>query len=290
MKKEKTNNKVCLVLEGGALRGLYTAGVLDALYENKIDVDCIIGVSAGALFGVNYFSDQPGRVLRYNKRFCNDKRYISLRSLIFTGNVVNKNFAYYKVTKKLDKFDQEAFIKTNKPFYAVATNTKSGEAEYFLLDKPIDQLEILRASSAMPLLSRMVKIGNDKYLDGAVADSIPVKKAEELGYNKIVVVLTQPEDYHKKELTEKQIKRVSRRYKRYPKFIETSINRPTVYNKTVEYINKKAKKNELFVFKPNKSIDINPIKKTVKDLEDAYNLGYTDGINRLEELKKYIKN
>ena len=288
MKKEK-EEKVCLVLEGGALRGLYTAGVLDALYENKIDVDCIIGVSAGALFGVNYFSNQPKRALRYNKRFCNDKRYISLRSLIFTGNVVNKRFAYYKVTKKLEPFDQESFIKTNKPFYAVVTNLVTGEAEYRLIDRPIDQLEDLRASSAMPLLSRIVKLDGNKYLDGAVADSIPVKKAEEMGYNKIVVVLTQPEDYHKKELTEKQIKRVSRRYKRYPKFIETSIKRPSEYNKTIDYINKKAKKNEYFVFKPNKSIDINPIKKTVKDIEDAYELGYKDGIDRLEDLKKYIK-
>lgn len=282
-------NKICFVLEGGALRGLYTAGVLDALYENKIDVDCIIGVSAGALFGVNYFSNQPKRVLRYNKRFCNDKRYISIRSLILTGNVVNKNFAYYKVTKELDPFDQDAFEKTGKPFYAVATNMETGKAEYILLEKPIDQLEELRASSAMPLLSRIVKIGDKKYLDGAVADSIPIKKAEEMGYDKIVVVLTQPEGFVKQELNDKQLNKIKKKYKKYPNFIETSINRPKEYNKTLNYISKKEKSKDIFVFKPNKSIDINPIKKTPEQLDEIYNLGYEDGINRLKELKNYLK-
>ena len=290
MKKEKDKNKVCLVLEGGALRGLYTAGVLDALYENKIDVDCIIGVSAGALFGVNYFSDQPGRVLRYNKKYCNDKRYISLLSLLFTGNVVNKKFAYYKVSEKLDPFDQEAFIKTNKPFYAVATNVETGNAEYFLVKKPLDEMEILRASSAMPLLTRIVKIDNKKYLDGAVADSIPIKKAIDMGYKKIVVILTQPSDYKKKDLSEKQIKRVTKKYKNYPRFIDASIKRPKIYNETIDYINKLNDKKELFLFRPSASIDISPIKKTSKDLDYAYMLGYNDGINHLKELNSYLKN
>ena len=266
-------NKICFVLEGGALRGLYTAGVLDALYENKIDIDCIIGVSAGALFGVNYFSNQPKRVLRYNKRFCNDKRYISIRSLILTGNVVNKNFAYYKVTKELDPFDQDAFVKTGKPFYAVATNMETGKAEYILLEKPIDQLEELRATSAMPLLSKIVKIGDKKYLDG----------------DKIVVVLTQPEGFVKQELNDKQLNKIKKKYKKYPNFIETSINRPKEYNKTLNYISKKEKSKDIFVFKPNKSIEINPIKKTPEQLDEIYNLGYEDGINRLKELKNYLK-
>ena len=283
-------NKICLVLEGGALRGLYTAGVLDALYENKIDVDCIIGVSAGALFGVNYFSNQPKRVLRYNKKYCKDKRYISLLSLIFTGNVVNKRFAYYKVSKKLDVFDQDEFIKTNKPYYAVTTNIETGEAEYILVKKPMDEMEILRASSAMPLLSRIVKIDNKKYLDGAVADSIPIKKAIEMGYKKIIVVLTQPDGYKKKELTNKQIKAINRRYKKYPRFIDASIKRPSMYNDTIKYIKKLENKKEIFVFRPNKSIDINPIKKTVNDLDEAYMLGYNDGINYLESLNNYVNN
>ena len=191
--------KTCLVLEGGALRGIYTCGVLDYFLDNNIKVDCIIGVSAGALFGVNYFSKQKGRGLRYNLKYCNDKRYISIRSLILTGNIVNKNFAYYKLTKKLDVFDEETFEKENKDFYATVTNLETGKAEYLKITKPIEQLEELRASSSMPLYSRIVKINDNKYLDGAVSDSIPVNKAIDMGFDKVIVVLTQPLEYRKKE-------------------------------------------------------------------------------------------
>lgn len=281
-------NKVCLVLEGGALRGLYTAGVLDVLYNNKIDVDCIIGVSAGALFGVNYFSNQPGRVLRYNKRFCKDKRYISLRSLILTGNVVNKKFAYYKVTKELDPFDEESFEKTNKKFYAVATNMETGKAEYFLLNKPIEQLEELRASSAMPLVSRIVKLNDKLYLDGAIGDSIPIKKAQELGYNKIIVVLTQPYDFKKEELDNKQLNKINKKYKKYPNFIKASIERPKIYNKVLDSIKRLEDNKEIIVFRPDDKININPIKKEIKELEDAYNMGKKQAEKRLKEVKSYL--
>ena len=289
MKKKDNNNKVCLVLEGGALRGLYTAGVLDVLHENNINVDCIIGVSAGALFGVNYFSNQSGRVLRYNRKFCNDKRYISIRSLLLTGNLVNKKFAYYKVTKELDPFDEEEFEKTNKPFYCVATNVETGEPEYILLDKPLEQLEEIRATSAMPFVSRIIKIGNKKYLDGAIGDSIPIKKAQELGYSKIVVVLTQPENYTKEELDKKMIGKVFQKYKKYPKFVDAFIARPKMYNDTLKYIKKLEDKNEIFVFRPYKSIDIDPIKKTVEQLDDAYNMGKEEALNKLKDLKKFLK-
>ena len=172
--------KTCFVLEGGALRGLYTCGILDYLLEKKLNIDCIIGVSAGALFGVNYFSKQKGRAIRYNRKYCNDKRYMSLRSLILTGNIVNKKFAYYKVTKELDPFDEETFEKTKKDFFAVVTNLDTGSPEYIKIEKPIEQLEELRATSAMPLLSKIIKINDKKYLDGAVSDSIPVMKALEI--------------------------------------------------------------------------------------------------------------
>ena len=279
----------CLVLEGGALRGLYTCGVLAYLYEKKLDVDCIIGVSAGALFGVNYFSDQPKRALEYNLKYCNDKRYMSIRSLLLTGNIANKRFAYYKVTKKLFPFDEETFEKNNKDFYAVATNIETAEAEYLKIDKPIEQLEELRATSAMPLLSRIIKINGKKYLDGAVADSIPIKKAEELKYDKIIVVLTQPYDFKKEELTEKDIKKYRKKYKKYPEFIDLSLKRPKNYNKTLEYIKKKEKDKKIFVIRPSEKIAINPIKKTKEELSYVYDLGYNDTKNIYKELNNYIK-
>lgn len=281
--------KTCLVLEGGALRGLYTAGVLDYLFEKKIKVDGIIGVSAGALFGVNYFSNQPYRVIRYNKKYCNDKRYMSLVSLLLTGNLVNKNFAYYKVTKKLDPFDEETFEKNNKDFFAVVTNIETGTAEYIKIDKPVEQLEELRATSAMPLVTKIVKVNNKKYLDGAVTDSIPIKKALELGYEKIIVVLTQPLDYRKEELNNSQMKKIIKKYKKYPKFIKALFNRPKMYNDTLEYILKLEKNKEIFVVRPSKKIDISPLKKTENDMDSVYNLGRKDMDKHYKDLIKFFK-
>lgn len=281
--------KTCFVLEGGALRGLYTCGVLDYLYEKKTNIDVIIGVSAGALFGVNYFSNQPYRALRYNKKYCNNKKYMSIRSLILTGNLVNKNFAYYKITKKLDPFDELTYEKNKKDFYAVVTNIETGNAEYIKIEKPIEQLEELRASSAMPLLTRIVKINGKKYLDGAVCDSIPVKKAIESNYDKIVVVLTQPKDYRKKELSDKQIKRINKRYKKYPKLVNALLKRPKMYNDTLKYIKKLEKDKKIFVVRPSEKINIDHLKKTEKDLQMAYDLGRKDIEKSYKDLINYLK-
>ena len=166
--------KVGLVLEGGAMRGMFTAGVLDVFMDEKINIDGIIGVSAGALFGPNYFSNQKGRVIRYSKRFANDKRYMSIFNLVFTGNAISKKFAYYKVTKELDPFDNEMFKKTNKPVWAVATNVETGNPEYLEIKDVLNDMEKLRATSAVPLSSRIIKIDNKKYLDGIMSDSIQI--------------------------------------------------------------------------------------------------------------------
>ncbi len=282
--------KTCFVLEGGALRGLYTCGVLDNFFDNNIKADCIIGVSAGALFGVNYFSKQRGRGLRYNLKYCNDKRYMSVRSLLLTGNIVNKNFAYYKISKELDVFDEKTYEKENKDFYATVTNVETGKAEYLKIEKPLSQLEELRASSAMPLFSRMVKINNNKYLDGAIGDSIPVLKALEMGYDKVIVVLTQPLGYEKSELTKKEMRKFISRYKKYPYFLKACFNRPNMYNNTLDIISDLEKKKKIFVIRPSEDVSVHPIKKTKEDLERIYNIGFTDSKDKLKELKEYLKN
>lgn len=281
--------KTCFVLEGGALRGLYTAGVLDYLYKKNVNIDCIIGVSAGALFGVNYFSKQPGRVLRYNKKYCNDDRYISLKSLITTGNIVNKKFAYYKVTKKLDPFDEKEFIKSNKEYYAVCTNIETGLPEYIKVDKPIEQLEVLRASSAMPFVSKIVKYDNKKYLDGAIGDSIPVLKALEMGYDRVVVILTQPYGYEKKELTDKELNHTIKKYKKYPRFVKASFDRPRIYNEILYKINELEKNKEIFVIRPSSSVEINALKKTPQELQRAYDIGLNDADKLYNRLIKFLK-
>lgn len=189
---------VGLVLEGGGMRGLYTAGVLNAFLEAGIKIDGIVAVSSGALFGVNCLSGQKGRALRYNKRYIKDKNYMGLRSWIKTGNVVNKDMAYYKIPMELDKFDQATFARSGVPFYVVATDIETGKADYIKIDNVFDQMEAFRASSALPLASEIVTYQDKHYLDGGLSDSIPVTFAQGLDFDKLIVILTQSLDYRKK--------------------------------------------------------------------------------------------
>lgn len=281
--------KVGMVLEGGAMRGIYTMGVLDTLFENKIEVDGIIGVSAGALFGANYFSNQVGRALRYTKKYYNDKRYISKKSLFLTGNIVNKNFAFYKVTKELDPFDNDAFIKANKDYYAVATNVCTGEAEYLKITDVYKQLEAFRATSAMPMVSRIVKIDGKKYLDGGISDSIPIDKCISLGYEKIIVVLTQPLDYRKKPVDKDKMKFARFKYRKYKKLLNTMENRYKEYNSTLVRIIDMENKKEIFVIRPSKRIKINLVPKNDLEIDNTYQLGVSDCKKILKDLKKYLK-
>ena len=273
-----------LVLEGGAMRGLYTAGVLDVFLDNNIKVDGIIGVSAGVLFGVNYLSKQKGRAIRYNKKFAKDKRYMGMRSFLTTGNIINKDFAYYEIPFKIDVFDEETFEKSNTDFWVTVTNIERGEAEYIKLEKPIDQMEVLRATSAMPLVSKIVEWDNKKYLDGGVSDSIPVEKCKSMGYDKIIVVLTRTIEYRKKKASS-AIPKI--KYKEYPKLIETMENRYKKYNETVEKIIDMENKKEIFVIRPSKDLKIKRIEKDVDKLQAMYDLGVSDCKKQLEDLKEY---
>lgn len=273
-----------LVLEGGAMRGLYTAGVLDVFLDNNIKVDGIIGVSAGVLFGVNYLSKQKGRAIRYNKKFAKDKRYMGMRSFLTTGNIINKDFAYYEIPFKIDVFDEETFEKSDTDFWATVTNIETGEAEYIKLEKPIDQMEVLRATSAMPLVSKIVEWDNKKYLDGGVSDSIPVEKCKSMGYDKIIVVLTRTIEYRKKK-SSSAIAKI--KYKEYPKLIKTMENRYKKYNETVEKIIDMENKKEIFVIRPSKDLKIKRIEKDVDKLQAMYDLGVSDCKKQLEDLKEY---
>ncbi len=278
--------KVGLVLEGGAMRGMYTAGVLDVFLDNNIEVDGIIGVSAGVLFGVNYLSKQKGRVIRYNKRFINDKRYMGFWSLITTGNIINKEFSFYEVPQKLDVFDNETFMKSKIDFFSTITNVETGKPEYVKLEDLFAQMEVLRATSAMPYVSKIVELETGKYLDGGVSDSIPVEKCKELGYDKIIVVLTRPLDYRKKKPKEFLAKTY---YRKYPEFVKSLNNRYKMYNKTVEKIIDMEGKNEIFVIRPSRLINVKRIEKDPEKLQEMYDLGIEDAKNSLESLKEYIK-
>lgn len=278
--------KVCLVLEGGAMRGLYTAGILDALVDTDIKIDCIIGVSAGALFGVNYKSKQKGRVLRYNTKYANDKRYMGLHSLITTGNLVNTDFAYHELPTKLDIFDEEEYSKSKTDFYAVITNIKTGKAEYKKIINATIQVDELRASGSMPFVSQPVKIDDNYYLDGALADSIPVLKAKEMGYDKVIVVLTRPKEYRKKKRSPLMAKLF---YKKYPNLVEAINTRYKQYNDTLDIIEELEDKKDIYVFRPSTNLKIKRVEKDTSKLEAMYNLGLKDFKDNLKSLKKYLK-
>ncbi|MBQ7031553.1 MAG: patatin family protein [Bacilli bacterium] len=282
--------KIGLVLEGGAMRGLYTAGVLDVFLDNNINIDGIIGVSAGALFGANYYSKQRGRALRYNKKYCKDKRYISIHSLITTGNIVNKDFAFYKVTNELDPFDDEEFIKTNKDFYVVITNVETGSAEYInIKNSTVKNLEVLRATSAMPLVSKMVEINNHKYLDGALVDSIPVTKAIDMGYDKIIVILTRPLEYRKKPFSKLESLFIKLKYRKYPKLVKAILNRYSNYNECLEKIIDLESKKEIFVIRPSRDLNISRLEKDECKLQEVYDLGINDAKKQMKKLIEFLK-
>ncbi|HJF74310.1 MAG TPA: patatin-like phospholipase family protein [Gallibacterium anatis] len=277
--------KVGLVLEGGAMRGLYTAGILDVFLEQDIHVDGIVGVSAGVLFGVNYPSKQKGRALRYNLKYLNDKRYMGLHSLITTGNIVNKDFAFYDLPINIDRFDEQAFIDSGIDFYATLTNVDTGQAEYVKLSHIFEQMEVLRATSAMPFVSRMVEIDGKRYLDGGIADSIPLEKCRQLGYDKIIVILTRPLEYRKKAVNPLLFKLF---YAKYPNLVASLTQRYLNYNQRVEQVIEADKKGEIFVFRPSKTLPIKRIEKDPVKIQAMYDLGVADAHQALADLKHYL--
>ena len=277
--------KVGLVLEGGAMRGMFTAGVLDVFLDEQIHIDGIVSVSAGALFGVNLPSKQKGRVLRYNKKYLNDKRYMGWHSLFTTGNIVNKDFAFYQLPFELDVFDQAAFARSGIDFYTVLTNVESGEAEYVKIHDAFEQMETLRATSAMPFVSKMVEINGKKYLDGGIADSIPLRFCQQLGYDKIIVILTRPLDY-RKTLTNPLI--FNAFYHRYPKLVERLTNRYADYNRTVEDVIRLNEQGEIFVIRPSVTLPIRRIEKDVAKVQAMYDLGVKDAKTVIPALKRYL--
>ena len=279
--------KVGLLLEGGAMRGMYTVGALDCLMKNNIKVDGIVGVSAGALFGINYKSKQPGRALRYNLKYCKKKNYMGFYSLITTGDIMNKKFCFDKLIHELDPIDYDTFKNSPEDFWAVVTNMDSGKSEYIKVDDLTkqDQVEALRASGSMPFVSKPVEINGNKYLDGGTADSIPIDKIMELGYDKIIVILTRTAGYRKEKGNTTLAKL---KYKKYPNFIKAIEDRYLMYNEELDKISKLEKDNKIFVVRPSRKVNIKRIEKNSKIIQEMYDLGVEDMEKSIEKLKEYI--
>ena len=276
-----------LVLEGGAMRGLFSAGVVDVLLENDIRFDGAMGVSAGATFGVNFKSKQKGRVLRYTTTYANDERFSGLQSWLKTGDLYGAEFCYDTIPNELDPFHYEQYRKNPMAFYVVVTNVESGEAEYIEIPT-LDEKEMLylRASASMPIVSKIVKIDGNGYLDGGIADSIPIKAMEKLGYEKNVVILTRPLYYRKKK--QAFLKGMHLLFEDYPNIVKALENSADAYNETLAYIQRKESKGELFVIRPEFSLKVGKVEHNSEALKEAYEEGKKNMQARLEELKAFL--
>ena len=277
--------KIALVLEGGAMRGMYTAAVLDVLMDEGIEVDAIYATSAGVLFGVNYISGQRGRAIRYNKRFSRDKRYMGVHSLVTSGNVINKDFAFYEVPFTLDVFDDETYKKSEVKMVATVTNVHTGGVEYMEIESVLEQMEVLRAASAMPFVSQMVELDGQLYLDGGLSDSIPLKKCQADGYERIIVVETRPKGYRKKKSSVLPAKLF---YSRYPNLVETINNRYATYNDILQEIDDLDAKGEIVLVQPSKELHLGRIESNPDRLQEMYDLGVGDAKALLPRIKEFL--
>ena len=278
--------KVGLVLEGGAMRGMFTAGVTDVLMENKIEFDGAIGVSAGATFGCNYKSRQIGRAIRYNKRFCKDWRYSSFKSLIKTGDYYGADFCYNELPNKLDYFDVKTYRENSMPFFIVASDCNTGKPVYKELNTcDANELTWMRASASMPLASRVVKVDGYELLDGGITDSIPLQYFESRGYSKNLVVLTQPRDYYKKQ--NKLIWLMKIMLKKYPNIVQAMKNRAKVYNQEKDYVFKQEKLGKAFVICPENDLQISRTEKNPEELQRVYDLGRKVMQEKMEDFLKF---
>ena len=281
--------KTGLVMEGGAMRGMFTAGVIDTFLENDITFDGAIGVSAGATFGCNLKSKQIGRAIRYNCEYCNDDRYGSFKSWLKTGDVFDVDFCYRELPFELDVFDTSTFTKNPMEFYVVGSNVETGKAEYFkCYDGLGHDLKWIRASASIPILSRIVNVDGYKLLDGGISDSIPLKYFESIGFDRNVVILTQPSFYRKKK--NKLTPLCALMYRHYPNFVKAFAERHIMYNDTVEYVQKKEKTGEIFVIRPDDKLDVSSMENDPNKLKAVYELGRTAGMKAIKErkLKEWI--
>lgn len=277
--------KTGLVIEGGGVRGIYAAGVLDQLMEMGISFDGVIGVSAGAIHGCSYLSGQKGRSIRYYKKYCSDPRFMGFRSWLKTGDIVGADFCYRELPDKLDVYNHAAFLRNQTPFYVVCSNVDTGKAEYIRLTDMQSQIDYLRASASLPYFSRIVTIGGKRYLDGGATDSIPVDAFMRMGYERNVVILTQHADYRKSAEMGFLPGII---YRKYPAFAKALKKRHIRYNQTLDRIRQLEKEQKVFVIRPHAPLDIGRMEKDPARVEQAYLMGVEDTVSQKEALIHWL--
>lgn len=277
-----------LVLEGGAMRGMFTVGVIDVMMEHDVIYDGLIGVSAGAAFGCNYKSRQIQRALRYNKMLASDPRYMGIRSFLKTGNYISDWFTYHVVPRAYDIFDTETFRQNPMKYYLVCTDVHTGEPVYKQLDE-VDyyMLEWIRASASMPLLSTPVRLEGHELLDGGISDSIPLEYFQKIGYERNVVVLTQPLGFVKQRT--KLIPLFKTFMRKYPAIVDAMARRHEMYNRQLEYLKQEEKKGNTLLIYPLEKLPISRVESRPEKLQDIYDMGRRVGEQRIQEIISFLK-
>ena len=282
--KQKTG----LVMEGGAMRGLFTAGIIDVFLEHDIRTDGAIGISAGATFGCNYVTRQHGRPLRYCKRFARDPRFCSVPSLLLTGDIYGAEFCYRTIPEQLDPIDNDAYLAGGIPFYLAATDVHTGKAVYHLCRDLISPEEMawMRAGASMPLVSQIVRAGEYELLDGGIADSVPLKYFEYKGYARNIVILTQPEGYRKQPNQTMPI--VRQVYRNYPNLIRALGRRHIIYNRQMEYIAEAEAEGRALVIRPPQKLPVNHMTHNRGMLQAVYDIGRETGLSVLPAVRAFL--
>lgn len=280
-------NKIGLILEGGGMRGIYTAGVLDFFIEKNIEVNITIGVSAGSCHASSYLSKQYKRAYNATVDYINDKRYLSFSNLIKTGSIFGMDFMFNKIPNELNIYDYDTFSKSKSKFVVVATNCETGSPEYFELKDLKKEIIYMQASCSIPMFANIVEIDDFKLVDGGVSDSIPIEYALNQGYKKNIVVLTRDITYKKNK--QKFLSIVNRKYKKYPNLIKAIENRHLNYNKSLNLVNQLEKDGDVLVIRPKKPVNVSQIEKNAKKLTSLYEEGYDDAKELYDKILDFIK-
>lgn len=278
--------KTGLILEGGGMRGIFTAGVLDYFMENDIKFDNIIGVSAGACHAASYVSHQIGRSYDVSTKYLNDKNYCGLYSYIKTGDIFGAEMLYKTIPEKLDPIDNKTFKSNTMKLQVAVTNAHTGMCEYPYINDLSTDTQYIRASSSLPIVSKVVKIGGKEYFDGGITDSIPLKQSENEGFEKNVVILTQARSYTKSP--NKAIALAKIKLRKYPQVVNAMKNRHIMYNETLEYIKKREKEGFVFVIAPPHPLEVARVDKNIEHLRQAYLIGCETAKNCFNQMKNFI--
>ena len=278
-----------LILEGGGMKGIYTAGVLDFFLDKDIEFSSCYGVSAGACCMCSYLSKQRKRAYRTNVEYLGQKAYCSVESLLFTGNLFGADMCYGLIPDYLDPYDYEAFEKYPGKAYAVVTNIVTGEAEYIRLEDMHRDIVAIQASSSMPLVSRNVRIGSGLYLDGGISDSIPVRRSIQDGNRKNVIVMTKEEGYTRKPSGAAELAMKRARYLRYPKVYERMRERHIAYNGTLQYMNELKEQGKAFIIRSKHKSNVGRVEKDRARLDALYEEGYKDAEDCYIDLLEFLE-